>query len=57
MLTQDLLDSKDSFDSNNKTNNLTSDEEKSEVKKPILSARVRQYIEREEILAPNMNII
>ena len=57
MLTQDLLDSKDSFDSNNKPNNLTSDEENSDVKKSILSARVRQYIKREERIAPNMNIM
>ena len=46
---------KASFDTKNEPKYLNEAGAKSEVKKAILSSRVMQYIEREEILVSNMN--
>ena len=44
VIIQDLVDPKAYFDANNKSKNIVLDESKSELKKKILAARVRQYI-------------
>ena len=44
MLIQDLKDPKYLFDSKNNTNDLSTEEEKSEVNKEIMDTRIRQYI-------------
>ena len=48
---------KASFDTKNEPKYLYKDEAKSEVKKAILDAIVRQYIDRDAILVSNMNKI
>ena len=50
VLVQDMDEPKASLDTKNETKDLNETEDKSEVKKAILATRVRQYIEREEIL-------
>ena len=57
MLIQDLKEPKYLFDYNNKPKGLTADEERSEVEKSILAARVSKYIKNYERLAFNMNRI
>ena len=52
-----MEDPKDSFSTKNEPKDLNKDEAKSEVKKYILAARVRQYIEREVRLVSKMNKI
>ena len=47
VLVQEMEDTKDSFDTKNEPKDLNEAEANSEVKKYILAARVRQYIERE----------
>ena len=57
MLTQDLVDTKYYFDVRNEPKVLTIDVSRSEAKKEILAARVRQYIYMEVRLYSNLNII
>ena len=57
MLIQDLLDPKAYFDTNNQPKDLTSDEDKSEVEREILAARVSHYIKRDARFDSNVNII
>ena len=57
MLTQGLKKPTYLFDTNNKPKDLTTYEARSEVYKAILASRVRQYIEREEIINYNTNVI
>ena len=51
------MDPKYSFGARNEPTDLTADGARSEAKKTILDARVRQCIEREAIIAYNMNRI
>ena len=48
---------KDYFNTKNEPKDLNKYEEKSEVKKSILAARVRQYIDREARFVSNTNTI
>ena len=48
VLVQDMEDPKSSLDTKNEPKDLNEAEAKSEVKKSILAAKVRQYIEREK---------
>ena len=57
MLIKYPVDPNSSFDETNELKDLTIDEAKSEVKKAVLNALVSQYIEREAMIASNMNII
>ena len=45
-MVQDMEDPRDSFDTKNEPKYLNESESKYEVKKDIMGARVRQYIER-----------
>ena len=57
MLIQYLKDPKSFFEYNNNPKDPTSEKSWSEVNKPILATKVRQYIEQEESLTSNMKKI
>ena len=57
MVIQHLVDPKSSLNANNEPTDPTTYDARSEAKKAILVARVRQYIERDSRIASNMNII
>ena len=57
MLIQYVVDTKASFDSNNKPKDPNTDEAIPYVKKVILAAILRQYIDRESRISSNRNII
>ena len=57
VLIQDLVVPKYSFEANNEPKDLTPDKARSEVKKSILSSKVRHFFEREAKISSNMNRI